>query len=314
MARSLEHFPEKWTPVFRRKCDHFLKSRALSDLTKAESALAGVIGAAILVAVAGAALGASTSSPGTSPDWKGEWVRLGAGSFDPDKPAGLGQKAPLTPEYQAVLERSLADQAAGGQGNNTMGECIPPGMPRTMINYEGMEIIVTPETTYIYLNEPGNQLRRIYTDARPWPDHITPTYLGYSIGEWVDRDAAGRYHALAVETRAIRGPHSYDSSGMPFHQDGQAVIKERFAADPAKPDLIRDEITIMDHALTRPWTVTRSYRHVAPATWFEVICAEDNHQVRIGRERYYVGGDGYLMPTRPGQSGPDLRNFDRPGK
>ena len=74
------------------------------------------------------------------PDLKGEWMRLGSGSFDPGKPAGLGQKAPLTAEYQAVLEASLAEQAAGGQGNNPMGECIPPGMPRTMIDYEGMEI------------------------------------------------------------------------------------------------------------------------------------------------------------------------------
>ncbi len=88
------------------------------------------------------------------PDLKGEWMRLGSGSFDPGKPAGLGQKAPLTTEYQAVLEASLAEQAAGGQGNNPMGECIPPGMPRTMIDYEGMELVVTPQTTYIMLLEP----------------------------------------------------------------------------------------------------------------------------------------------------------------
>jgi hypothetical protein len=42
------------------------------------------------------------------PDWKGQWVRKSAGTFDPDKPFGLGQQAPLTPEYQKVLEDSLA--------------------------------------------------------------------------------------------------------------------------------------------------------------------------------------------------------------
>ena len=245
------------------------------------------------------------------PDLKGEWMRLGSGSFDPGRPAGLGQKAPLTAEYQAVLEASLAEQAAGGQGNNPMGECIPPGMPRTMIDYEGMEIVVTPPTTYIMLLEPMNQLRRIYTDGRAWPDRITPSFLGYSIGTWVDEDHDGRFDALLVETRGIKGPRSYDSSGMPFHRDGQTVIKERIYPDKADRDVIHDEITTIDHALTRPWTVTRSYHRVQKEIWIEINCAEDNHQVRIGGERYYVSGDGYLMPTRRDQPAPDLQAFDR---
>jgi hypothetical protein len=29
----LEHFPEKWPPVFRRKCDQIYKTRALPDST-----------------------------------------------------------------------------------------------------------------------------------------------------------------------------------------------------------------------------------------------------------------------------------------
>src|ERR1019366_7251987 len=174
-----------------------------------------------------AAPGARALDQTPYPDWKGEWMRFGSASLDPDKPPGLGQQIPLKPEYQAVLEASLADQAAGGQGNNTMGECIPPGMPRTMIDYEGMEFVVTPETTYIMLLEPMNQLRRIYTDGRKWPQQITPSFLGYSIGTWVDENHDGRFDALLVEARGIKGPRSYDSSGMPFHRGGQTVIKER---------------------------------------------------------------------------------------
>ena len=247
-------------------------------------------------------------------DWKGEWTRLGGGSFVPDKPPGLGQEAPLTPEYQAVLQASLADQAAGGQGNNTMGECKPPGMPRTMIDYAGMEFIVTPEITYLMLLEPMNQLRRIFTDGRSWPEQLVPSSLGYSIGKWVDDDGDGRYDALVVETRGLAAAHSYDSSGMPFHRDGEAVIKERIYTDKSNRDLIHDDITIIDHALTRPWTVTRSYQRVPDAIWIEIICVEDNHQIRVGNEHYYVSGDGYLMPTRKNQSPPDLKYFDRSRK
>jgi hypothetical protein len=47
------------------------------------------------------------------PDWRGQWTRQvvpgvkGQPSFDPNKSWGKGQEAPLTPEYQAVLEANL---------------------------------------------------------------------------------------------------------------------------------------------------------------------------------------------------------------
>src|ERR1700704_1555603 len=56
------------------------------------------------------------------PDWRGQWSRVpvaglaGNPSFDPSKSDGRGQNAPLTPEYRAILEASVADQRAGGAG------------------------------------------------------------------------------------------------------------------------------------------------------------------------------------------------------
>ena len=47
---------------------------------------------------------ATTQEAARLPDWSGQWIRTGSGSFDPSKPAGLRQGAPLTPEYQAILE------------------------------------------------------------------------------------------------------------------------------------------------------------------------------------------------------------------
>jgi hypothetical protein len=246
------------------------------------------------------------------PDWKGKWQRKSSGNFDPDKPAGLGQQVPLKPEYQKVLEASLADQAAGGQGNNPMAACTPPGMPRMMIVYGGgMEIVVTPEVTYIVFGEPMLQLRRIYTDGRTWPKDIEPGFSGYSIGAWEDTDGDGRYDTLVVETRSIKGPRSYDSSGAPFHKDGETIVKERFTVDKANRNILHDEITTIDNALTRPWTVKRTY-HREAAVWMETICGEDEHQVKIGNEQYFLSGDGYLMPTRPSQPPPDLKYFKQP--
>ena len=65
------------------------------------------------------------------PDWKGQWTRFivagvgGQASHDQTKPGGYGQQAPLTPQYQAVLEESLADQAKGGLGNYPTARCLP---------------------------------------------------------------------------------------------------------------------------------------------------------------------------------------------
>ena len=58
------------------------------------------------------------------PDLWGQWIGVripgvgGQPAFDPTKPWGLGQQAPLTPEYQKVLEASLADQANGGHDDD----------------------------------------------------------------------------------------------------------------------------------------------------------------------------------------------------
>src|SRR5204862_4517575 len=73
------------------------------------------------------------------PDLKGQWVRAqgarGVGRFDPTKPPGRLQEAPLTAEYQTIYEANLADQARGGQGIDPTYRCLSPGMPRIMHGY-----------------------------------------------------------------------------------------------------------------------------------------------------------------------------------
>ena len=180
---------------------------------------------------------ANAHDPSKYPDWSGQWLRLGTGqgaSWDPDKPAGLGQKAPLTAEYQAVFEANLRDQANGGQGSDPGYRCIPSGMPRIMLAVQPMEIVITDSTTYITV-ELFNTLRRIYTDGRAWPKEVEPTYAGYSIGQWVDEDKDGKYDTLTVETRFIKGPRVFDSGGTPLHADNQTIVKERIFSDRAIP-------------------------------------------------------------------------------
>jgi len=269
---------------------------------------------ALAAALCAAIPGAQAFDDSKYPDWKGQWVRIGSGAqYDPDKPAGRGQQPPLTAEYQAVWEANLAEAAAGGQSYNTQVHCLPAGMPRMMFAYEPMEIIILPEITYIAISF-NNEFRRIYTDGRDWPKNVEPSYAGYSIGQWIDAQGQGRYDVLAVETRELKGPRIFDPSGIPLHADNQTVVKERIFLDKANPNLLRNEITTIDHALTRPWTVTRSYRRARNPVWVEHICVESNQYVFIGKETYLVSGDGLLLPLRKDQPPPDLRYFSQTRK
>jgi len=253
------------------------------------------------------------------PDWSGQWLRAGGIQWDPTKPIGRGQQAPLTPEYQAIFEASLADQAAGGPGNDARYSCFPVGMPRLMSVIFPMEFILSAKMTYVLFE--NNMPRRIYTDGRDWPTDLdpAPTYAGYSIGRWIDEDGDGVYDVLEVETRGpFKGPRAYDATGLPLHFDNQSIFKERIFRDKDDPKILHDVITTIDHALTRPWTVDKKYVHSPNPRprWGEVSCAENmnNSMIAIGRESYYMSGDGMLMPVRKNQPPPDLRYFKQTQK
>jgi hypothetical protein len=251
------------------------------------------------------------------PDLKGHWERFvvpglpGQPSFDQTKPWGNGQQAPLTPEYQAILDASIADQEKGGLGNSAAHVlCGGAGMPFMMIAFRPLEFVITPGTTYVLIAD-YDALRRVFTDGRDWPAEIEPTLQGYSIGRWIDEDGDGKFDVLEVETRGFKGNRVYDITGIPLHRDNQSVFKERIFVDKANPNLLHDEITVIDNALTRPWTVDKRYVRSSDLLdqWPEFICNEYNGQVMIGGQNYYLSGEGMLMPARKDQAPPDLKYF-----
>lgn len=279
------------------------------------------IGFLTLAAAAWLSLGPAAAFDETQyPDWKGQWSRLRTiidrtspnPSFDPTKVQGRDQHAPLTPEYQAMLEGSLADQEAGGPGLDRDSFCYAAGMPRMMNLYSTMEIIIMPDVTHILMGF-MNENRRIYTDGRGWETPRELSIAGYSIGRWIDTQGSGRYDTLQVETRGFKGLRTLDSTAIPLHQDNQTIIKERFFLDQSDRNIMHDEITLIDHALTRPWTVLKTYRRGAEAipVWHDSACIEENQHVRIGNDNYMLSADGKLMPAKKDQPAPDLRYFKK---
>jgi hypothetical protein len=284
-----------------------------------QSTIRTVVAAVALLTSIG---GAVANDGAKYPNLKGQWDRFvvrglpGQPSHDQTKGWGNYQQAPLTPEYQAIFEQNLKDQEVGGLGlGSDHARCVAAGMPYMMVAFRPLEFIVTPETTYIIIAD-YDPLRRIFTDGRDWPKEIEPTFQGYSIGRWIDQDGDGIYDVLEVETRGFKGPRIYDISGLPLHRDNQSVFKERIYLDKNNPNILHDEITVIDNALTRPWTVDKRYvrNPNLRAPWPESICPEYNANIVIGNENYFLSADGYLMPAKKNQAPPDLKFFNQSKK
>ncbi len=267
----------------------------------------------IAVALSLSPSGAQADDTSKYPDLKGQWQRIG-----PNRWESATIKAPLTAEYRAVYEDNLARMEAGGVGDMASWYCLPQGMPMMMSLYDPMEIVVTPEVTYILISHVNDSYRRIYTDGRDWPaeGEYELTFAGYSIGRWIDQDGDGRYGVLEVETRYFKGPRVYDGTGLPLHRDNQTIVKERIHLDKADRNILYDDITVIDDALTRPWSITKKAGRVAKQRpmWQTAVCAENNSMIRIGQDAYYMSQEGYLMPLKKDQPPPDLRYFNQTRK
>jgi hypothetical protein len=232
------------------------------------------------------------------PDWSGQWARIGSLNWEPEGYDKAGPP-PLTPEYQAIREQYLAQRAQGILAGDPPATCLPPGMPRVMTMSFPMEIVVTPQITYI-IADWESQVRRVYTDGRAWPEYILPEFNGYSIGEWHDENGDGVYDMLSIETRGMKGPRSFDSAAVVLHDNDQTVVHEEIRR--IDENTLEDRITTIDDALTGPWTVHRRYSLEQDPVWVEYVCAEGNRHLKLGDEWYFVNDEtGTLDPTRAGQ-------------
>jgi hypothetical protein len=261
---------------------------------------------ALVVAIAvgfATSAGAQPSGAKQYPDWSGQWSRIGSLAYPPDGYEKAGPP-PLTSEYQAIWEGYQArKKEGGGPAGDPPSTCLPPGMPRIMTMSFPMEIIITPEVTYIYA-EWDSEVRRVYTDGRRWSDdlELAPSFNGYSIGEWHDEDDDGVYDLLAIETRNIEGDRSFDSNSVPLAKNDSTVMHEKIRR--VDESTLENEITTSDDALTRPWTVNRRYSlETEDPLWVEYVCTENNRHLRLaGEEWFFINRrQGRLDPTQKGQ-------------
>jgi hypothetical protein len=281
------------------------------------TSIAGIVLAALaMAALTMNVFGAQAHDETKYPDWSGQWDRVpnpDPPRYDPSKPI-RAQQAPLKEEYRLRHEASMRDQDSGGFGLDLNYSCIAQTMPRLMNGISPFEILIAPNVTHILFERMNYQGRRVYTDERPWPKNGAEeqTSQGYSIGKWLDTDNDGRFDKLEVETRHIRGPKTWDQTGMPMADDDDAVVRERLYLDKANPNILHNEMTTIDNSLTRPWAATTSYRRNRNVVWREDSCL-GNPYITIDKQVYMLSGDDKLLPMKPNQPPPDLTYF-KPGR
>ncbi len=120
------------------------------------------------------------------------------------------------------------------------------------------------------------------------------------------RRARGRDPRPVSRTRAPTTPAGCRCTSTINRPSRSVFISTR-----AIPNLLHDEITVLDHALTRPWSVDKTFaRNPDPhPSWARTSCVEGNQQIVIGKENYFMSADGLLMPAKKDQPPPDLKYF-----
>ena len=211
--------------------------------------------------ISGLWLGSATGIPGKGP-------QTNSGESADGRPPAYWAPWPLpyTPAYQKIyLERVEAmkkGRALGDQG----AQCLPFGPALTGAVYPN-EIVQTPGEVTLFIWQGGSTV--IWTDGRPHPKNLQPSYKGHSIGYWVG-------DTLFVDTVGMK-PGRFAIGGA--HSD-----KLRFETiiRPVAKDVLLFYVTAYDEeALTEPVTITNIFHRVTDPKWQmldDSSCFENNKE------------------------------------
>lgn len=196
------------------------------------------------------------------PDFSGVWfVREYSRTILPK------EDPPLLPWAESLFKtRDLENLKSDPDvGPDPTQRCIPPGIPRTMLQPFPWEIVQAPDRV-IMIFEYQSLVRQIFTDGRGHPKNLEPTYMGHAIGKYEG-------DALVVDTVGFNDKTWLDPKGLP-HSDALHVV-ERIRR--VEHDTLAVEYTIDDpKAYTKTWTAQVIFKLKPDWQIQEYVCAENN--------------------------------------
>lgn len=236
--------------------------------------------AGLVMLVCSAALPGQTPKPqsaanASGPDLSGVWRRS---RRPPDKAreytlyeltGSLGEIPPMTPWADARFKAAKPNNGPRGvslaETNDPATKCFPPGVPRIYSSRLGapFELMQIPGRV-VMIFEYDHFVREIYTDGRPHPEDLNPTWMGDSIGKWEG-------DTLVVDTIGFNDKTWLDAGGHP-HSDALHVVERIRRVD---HDTMTNDITIDDpKAYTKPWVAHTTFEFKPGWNLVEYVCED----------------------------------------
>ena len=215
--------------------------------------------------VPGVSLYGDPKAPDISGLWLGTVVGVpgkasltnSGGSQDGRPPTYLSPwPLPYTPAFQKLAD----ERAEGAHRGRTVGDigarCRPFGVPMMLVNKNFPdEVVQTPGEVTIFLW--GTVPITIWTDGRPHPKDLAPSYNGHSIGYWEG-------DTLHVDTVGINGSTTFVAALLPH----SPKLHIKWSLHRVADNTLHNHITFYDEeAFTEPVVTTNIWRRMTDSRW-----------------------------------------------
>lgn len=225
--------------------------------------------------------GVSYFGRSAAPDITGLWIGTMTGvpgvAFAPNRGSADGRPAtfwapwppPYTPAYQKIYDERIAAAKAGRALGDYSAKCVPFGLPLMLTTKVFPdEIVQTPGQITIFVNNTVPIM--VWTDGRPHPKNLQPSFNGHSIGYWLG-------DTLFVDTAGLNGLSALNSARNPIGPHPHL----KWSMQLVTKDTLHVHVTLYDDdALTEPVVTTNIWKRVRDPHWQvldDASCFENNH-------------------------------------
>jgi len=206
------------------------------------------------------------------PNLSGVWMGTSSTfTFDPNNPRfRKPDETPMTPAATSAFKELRVRNQADHFATDPTLSCEPPGYPRLLLFHFPIEILQLPDRV-VMIFEFQHFVREIFTDGRPHPANLEPTYMGNAVGHWEG-------NTLVVDTIGFNDKTWLDQVGHP-HSDA-LHLTERITRLNAKT--LEDDLTVDDpKTFTHPWHGRRVFNLKPGWTIDEYICEDTVNLKRV---------------------------------
>lgn len=161
-------------------------------------------------------------------------------------------------------KKTRVERTKNGLRLNPTVFCLPMGLPADNFVVEVVKFIQAPKEIVVMYEVDGSN-RQIYTDGRPLPQDMSPSWMGYSTAHW-DGDT------LVVETEGFNDRTWLDMSGH-AHSEKLHLTERYHRRDYGHMDV---EMTFNDPVMyTKPFSISFTHALVPDSDILEAYCSEN---------------------------------------